>query len=206
MTTPRRPKLRPPETVEITSLKPDPKNRRAHNARNIAVLRETIMKVGAARSIVIDEHNEILAGNGVVEAAGDAGISKVRIIDADGHTLIAVRRSGLTANEKYALSIADNRAAELAAWNPDLLRADRDAGMDLKPYFTDEELKKILRDRGEPQVKEVATGDIRDRFWIAIRGPLKHQAVALQRLRDATKDLGEVDVELGTQLLEPWQP
>lgn len=34
---------------------------------------DALHKVGAARSIVIDENNVILAGNGVTEAAGEAG-------------------------------------------------------------------------------------------------------------------------------------
>ena len=105
---------------------------------------DALHQVGAARSIVIDESNVILAGNGVTEAAAEAGITKLRVIDASGDELIAVRRSGLTDAQKRALAIYDNRTAELATWNPEQLRADQDAGLDLKPFFFDEELKKLL--------------------------------------------------------------
>jgi hypothetical protein len=45
---------------------------------------DALHEVGAARSIVIDENSVILAGNGVTEAAAEAGITKVRIIDVAG--------------------------------------------------------------------------------------------------------------------------
>ena len=47
----------------IADLTPDPANRRKHNPRNIGMIVESLQKVGAARSIVIDEQGNILAGN-----------------------------------------------------------------------------------------------------------------------------------------------
>src|SRR5688572_20032022 len=101
----------------IKDLQPDPRNRRKHNPRNIGMLVEALQKVGAARSIVIDEAGEVLAGNGVLEAAGEAGLTKLQIIEADGETIIAVRRTGLSDAQKRELAIYDNRTAELAEWN-----------------------------------------------------------------------------------------
>jgi hypothetical protein len=111
---------------------------------------EALQQVGAARSIVIDENNVILAGNGVTEAAATAGISKVRIIDAAGDELIAVRRSGLTAEQKRALAMYDNRTAELATWNTEQLAADMTAGLDLKPFFFEDELATVLGTSAKP--------------------------------------------------------
>jgi hypothetical protein len=112
----------------VDNLTPDPHNRRRHTPRNLEMIGAALRDVGAARSIVIDEHNEVLAGNGVLEAAPGAGISKVQIVDVEGDTIIAVRRSGLTATQKRALAIYDNRAAELAEWNTDQLDSDEKAG------------------------------------------------------------------------------
>ena len=106
----------PPED-HIKCLKPDPENARKHNPRNIGVIVDSLQAVGAARSIVIDESNCILAGNGVVEAAGEAGITKLQIVEADGETVVAVRRRGLTTKQKRMLALADNRANELSEWN-----------------------------------------------------------------------------------------
>lgn len=107
------------DPVHIKELKPDDKNLRAHNPRNIGMIADAMQEVGAARSIVIDEDGTILAGNGAVEAAGQAGITKVKVVDVDGETIVAVRRKGLTARQKKRLAAYDNRTSELAAWNTD---------------------------------------------------------------------------------------
>ena len=60
----------------LADLIPDPRNAREHNPRNIGMIVDSLHQVGAARSIVIDENNVILAGNGVVEAAPDAEASR----------------------------------------------------------------------------------------------------------------------------------
>jgi len=105
---------------------------------------DALREVGAARSIVIDEDNVILAGNGVTEAAAEAGITRVRVIEASGDELIAVRRSGLTPAQKRALAIYDNRTGELATWDFDQLKADVDAGLSLQPFWTEEETAALL--------------------------------------------------------------
>jgi hypothetical protein len=91
------------DTVHISDLVPDPANRRIHNDRNISMVVTSLREVGAARSIVIDEKNEVLAGNGVVEAAKQAGLTKIHVVEADGDTIVAVRRRGLTPQEKRSL-------------------------------------------------------------------------------------------------------
>jgi DNA modification methylase len=130
--------------THIKHLVPDPQNRRKHNARNIGMLTDALHKVGAARSIVIDEENEILAGNGVIEAAADAGITKVQVVDVDGSTIVAVRRKGLTVQQKRDLALFDNRVGELAGWDVDQLRADIAAGEDLSAFFYEDELAALL--------------------------------------------------------------
>lgn len=126
----------------IGQLKPDPKNARKHNQRNIGQIVSSLQEVGAARSIVIDEDNIILAGNGVIEAAGIAGIENVRVIEADGNEIIAVKRKGLTPEQKTRLALWDNRAAELAEWDVDQLQIGFDSGM-LDGMFKDYELYNI---------------------------------------------------------------
>jgi hypothetical protein len=151
----RREALRVKTPKHIKDLIPDPKNRRKHNPRNLGMLTDALHKVGAARSIVIDEQNEILAGNGVVEAAADAGITKVQVVEADGNTIVAVRRTGLTPEQKRQLAIYDNRTAELAEWNLEQLQADALANEDLSPFFGDEELAKLLSSVNVPDFAPV---------------------------------------------------
>jgi ParB family transcriptional regulator, chromosome partitioning protein len=133
--------------THIKELTPDPENRRKHNPRNLGMVTDALHQVGAARSIVIDEDNVILAGNGVTEAAAEAGITKVQVIDVDGETLVAVRRTGLTPEQKRALAIYDNRTAELAEWDAEQLQADLDAGLSLEPWFSDQEQATALADK-----------------------------------------------------------
>lgn len=130
--------------AHLRDLTPDPSNRRAHNSRNVGMIADSFNAVGAARSIVIDEDGVVLAGNATIEAAAEAGIEQVRIVEASGHELIAVRRRGLTAEQKRTLAIADNRAAELATWNLEQLQADADAGLDLAAFFEPVELADLL--------------------------------------------------------------
>lgn len=100
--------------------------------------------VGAARSIVIDETATILAGNATVRAAKEAGIRKLRVIDVAGDELVAVRRTGLTDEQKTRLALFDNRAAELAEWDPTILQALADRGFALDGFWTSEELDTLL--------------------------------------------------------------
>jgi DNA modification methylase len=86
----------------------------------------------------------MLAGNGVVEAAAAAGITKVRIIEATGEEIIAVRRRGLTPAQKRALAIYDNRTAELATWNFAQLAEDQANGLDLAAFWRQDELAAML--------------------------------------------------------------
>lgn len=130
----------------IADLTPDPRNARLHNPRNVGLIERALGEVGAARSIVIDEGGVILAGNATVEAAASAGIERVHVVDADGETIIAVRRSGLTPAQKTALALYDNRAAELSpGWDADVLAAIAEAGdVDLSALWREEELADVL--------------------------------------------------------------
>ena len=128
---------RAPKTEDhIKTLVHDPDNARKHNPKNIGLIVESLQAVGAARSIVIDENNLILAGNGVIEAAGEAGITKLQVVDADGETIVAVRRTGLTPKQKRLLALADNRANELSEWDDAKLNS-------LLEGLTEEELQKL---------------------------------------------------------------
>jgi hypothetical protein len=132
--------------TELGDLVPDRENRRRHTARNIGMVTDALRQVGVGRSIVIDEHDVILAGNATVEAAMAAGITKVQVIDTDGDTVVAVRRRGLSPEQKRALAIYDNRSAELAEWDIAHLAADVAEGLDLSAFFEQDELADMLGD------------------------------------------------------------
>ena len=128
--------------TSLADLKSDKRNARRRTDRSATLIGESLKRYGAARSIVIDEDNTVLAGNGTLEQAQAAGISNVRIIEADGDELIAVRRSNLSDADKVGLAIADNRTSDLSDWDAEMLR-QLDAEYDLSPWFDEDELSTV---------------------------------------------------------------
>lgn len=151
------PELNKPQTEDssmqiahIGDLKMDKNNPRKHTPRNIGVIVDSLQELGAMRSIVIDEDNNILSGNGTIEAAGEAGIHKVRIIECEGDEIIAVRRSNLDPRQKMKAKVVDNRAAELAIWDTEEMAAmaETDATI-FEGMFYDKELDRLLQTAGD---------------------------------------------------------
>ncbi len=131
--------------VHIKDLQPDKRNARKHNPRNIGMIERSLNEVGAARSIVIDEENNILAGNGTIEAAANAGIHNVQIVDADGETIIAVRRRGLTPEQKQRLALFDNRTTDTSEFDNEVLAVllNENSGI-LDGMFDDAEIDALI--------------------------------------------------------------
>jgi ParB-like chromosome segregation protein Spo0J len=128
--------------MKLTNLKPDSKNARKHTPRNIGMIEQALREVGAARSIVIDENGTVLAGNATIEAASAAGIERVRVIETDGKEIVAVRRTGLTPEQKTRLALYDNRTAELAEWDLNVLKELKLVSLD--GIFDAAEVKTLL--------------------------------------------------------------
>ncbi len=132
------------DTVQsLSSLKSDHKNARKRTLQGKNLIQESLSRYGAARSIVIDESNRVLAGNGTIEAAAATGIDRVRIIETDGDEIIAVRRTGLTEESKVGLALADNRTSELAEWDKEML-STLSSEHKIDPWFDDDTLLALL--------------------------------------------------------------
>lgn len=154
-------------TIALTDLHPDPQNARKHNSRNIGMIADSIGEVGVSRSGVIDEEGTILAGNGTFEALTERGIKRVQVIETDGEEWVVVQRSGLTEEQKRKLSIADNRASDLATWDGALLKAQ---DVDLAPFFSAEELSVLNSEMEQGENgKEAGRGEGEDRKTLSDR-------------------------------------
>lgn len=129
--------------TSINDLKQDHKNARKRTNQSAELIQESIKRYGAARSIVIDEDNRILAGNGTIEGAKQAGIKNVRVIETDGDEIIAVKRTGLTEHEKVGLALADNRTSDLSDWDAEMLH-QLSQEQDISPWFDEEDLAEII--------------------------------------------------------------
>lgn len=86
------------------------------------LLVKSIKQLGCGKSVLVDKDNTIISGAKVLNAASDAGIKKIRIIETKGDELIVIKRSDICAESKrgYELSLVDNLiASKNLEWNVD---------------------------------------------------------------------------------------
>jgi ParB family transcriptional regulator, chromosome partitioning protein len=95
------------EYINITELKPSPKNARLHSQEHVEQLIASIREFGFTNPILIDEDNNVIAGHGRLEA-----------MKRTFHDSIAcVRLLGLTDQQKQAYMLADNKLALNSEWD-----------------------------------------------------------------------------------------
>jgi ParB-like chromosome segregation protein Spo0J len=111
------------ERVPIETLRPNPRNARTHSRQQIRRLAANIKKLGFTNPIIVDGDRMVLAGHGRLAAARLVGLTEVPIIRLDH----------LTAAQKRAYLIADNRIAEQAGWDRELLVIELGELVDLLP-------------------------------------------------------------------------
>lgn len=95
----------------VNCLKPYKQNARKHNDKQISKISGSIEKFGFNNPILVDKNNTIVAGHGRWEAAKRLKLTEVPTICLEH----------LTEDEVRAYIIADNRLAELAGWDNDIL-------------------------------------------------------------------------------------
>jgi 16S rRNA G966 N2-methylase RsmD len=102
------------EMRSVDAVKANPRNARRHSARQIAQIAASIREFSFLVPILVDEDSRILAGHGRLAAARQLGMQQVPTLRVDN----------LTPERKRAFALADNRLAELASWDEDLLRVE----------------------------------------------------------------------------------
>jgi DNA modification methylase len=100
------------EKRKIADLSQDPANVRKHPERNLDAIVASLRRFGQQHPIVIDINNTVRAGNGRLQAAIALGWDEIDCVVTD-----------LKGSEAIAYAIADNRTAELAEWDDDMLAA-----------------------------------------------------------------------------------
>lgn len=109
---------------DITELKFDDKNFNKHTQKGMGLLEKSLQQFGAGRSILLDKDNNIIAGNGIVEAAGSVGLTKVKIVETTGDEIVAVKRTDITLESEQGreMALADNAtAAADLEWDKDTI-------------------------------------------------------------------------------------
>lgn len=101
------------EVLNISDIKVYANNPR-RNEKAINAVMESIKKFGYANPIIVNADNVVLAGHTRLEAIRKTGTIQVQVI----------RLMHLTEQQEKAFRIADNRTAEFAEWDGDLLEAE----------------------------------------------------------------------------------
>ena len=104
----------PYKVAPVSSLIPYARNARTHNAAQVAQIAASIREFGFTNPILVDRDRGVIAGHGRLLAACQLGMTEVPTIEL----------SDLTAAQKRAYIIADNKLALSAGWDDELLRLE----------------------------------------------------------------------------------
>jgi len=123
----------------VDKLIPWARNPRTHSDAQIAQIAASIAEFGFNNPILVDTKAGIIAGHGRLLAARKLGLTEVPVIVLDH----------LTEAQKRAYVIADNKLAENAGWDDEMLRVEiealQDESFDVSLLgFEDEELARLL--------------------------------------------------------------
>lgn len=132
----------------VAELSLNPRNARTHTRRQIRQIADSISAFGFNNPVLIDGEGMIMAGHGRVAAAQLLGLSEVP----------TVCLSHMSEAEKRAYVIADNKLAEKAGWDEDILAIEFEALFELDPEldltltgFEIAEIDLVLQDDDEEQ-------------------------------------------------------
>jgi DNA modification methylase len=116
----------------VSDLVPYVNNSRTHTPQQIDELAAMMLEFGFTNPVLIDVDGGVIAGHGRILAAQQLGMERLPVIQL----------SHLSAMQRRALVIADNRIAEKAGWDDELLAMElgelADAGFDLAMTGFDE--------------------------------------------------------------------
>jgi DNA modification methylase len=97
--------------IAIDKLTLNGRNARTHSRKQIRQIADSIAAFGFVVPILVDDDGGIIAGHGRYAAANLLGLKEVP----------AIKVSGLSEAKRRALALADNRIAENAGWDRELL-------------------------------------------------------------------------------------
>ena len=127
--------------VETSKLIPYVNNARTHSQEQVNKLRGSLREFGFINPVIIDSDFNVIAGHGRLMAAKEEGIEEVPCVLVDY----------LTEAQKKAYILADNRYAQDAGWDEELLRLEIESleGMDFDVSLTgfdDQEIADLFAD------------------------------------------------------------
>lgn len=136
-----------PQVLPIASLNLDPANARLHPDKNLAAIKSSLSQYGQRKPIVVQKQGMVVrAGNGTVQAARALGWTEIAavLIDEDNATAVG-------------FAIADNRTAELAEWDDQVLSrllGEMDAATQAALGFDDVDMAALQREIDAPLTED----------------------------------------------------
>lgn len=179
--------------MATADLVPNPRNPRNHSEEQIERLMASLRTDGQTKPVMARRANNMLiAGHGVHAASKRLGIERLSVVLLDVDQPTADR-----------IMLGDNRQSDLSSADQDrvteLLREIDEADWMATGYSAEEVAKQFAAvETGDLKVVEIDTDDRADIFWISVRGPLKDQALALNRIKVLLREMPAVSVALGT--------
>ena len=133
------------EYRKVGELIPFIRNSRTHSEEQVAQISASIKEFGFTNPILIDGENGLIAGHGRLLGARKLGMA----------TVPTIQLTGLTKTQKAAYIIADNRLAEKAGWDNEMLALELgeigELGFDLDlTGFTADEIAALMPEEIPP--------------------------------------------------------
>ena len=133
---------------KVSDLQPDKRNANKGTERGLKALDHSLRQYGAGRSLLVDKHGRIIAGNKTAQAAADIGLDDVILVQTDGTKLVAVQRTDLDLEQDKAareLAYADNRVGQLDLdFDVSVILEDIAAGVNLDALWRSDELEALV--------------------------------------------------------------
>src|SRR5688572_24062099 len=138
----------------IASLQPYPRNARTHSKKQVRQIAASIERFGFTNPVLISDDGEIIAGHGRVEAA--------KLLKWKAVPTLAL--SHLSATERRAYVLADNKLALNAGWDKEILAIELQALVDLEfdvelTGFSLAEIDLVIDEAGEADPDGVDAAD-----------------------------------------------
>ena len=104
-------KLPQPKLISIDKLCPAARNARTHSKKQLRLIADSIRAFGFTNPVLVDGSGQVIAGHGRLAAAQSLGLTQVPTLQIDW----------LSPEQQRAYVLADNRLAEKAGWDKELL-------------------------------------------------------------------------------------
>lgn len=146
------------ENVEIEKLKPYKNNARTHSDEQIEKIAKSMKEFGFINPVLVDGDLNVIAGHGRILGAKKLGMKEVPCLFIEN----------LTEEQKRAYIIADNRLAEDAGWDKELLKIELEdlknmnfditlTGFELEDFDFSMEETEVIEDEFDETVPEEPT-------------------------------------------------